>query len=88
MTLLEVEELTRYWIEHPPLHIAMAAFLGVRRRGKRGRPAGGSGPASRNTDPASLLAELGAPGLGAGDVHAGLPPVMLDFTALKHQTSS
>ncbi len=29
MTLLEVEELTRYWIEHPPLHLMVAAHLGL-----------------------------------------------------------
>ena len=29
MTLLEVEELTRYWIEHPPLHLMVAAYLGL-----------------------------------------------------------
>jgi hypothetical protein len=29
MTLLEVEELTRYWIDHPPPHLLIAAYLGL-----------------------------------------------------------
>ena len=27
MTLLEVEELTHYWSEHPPVHLLLAAFM-------------------------------------------------------------
>jgi hypothetical protein len=75
MTLLEVEELATYWGEHPPLHIMLAAYLGL--HGPKG-----SRLAPRNRDPASLLAELGL-GFGNGDVHAGFAPVVLDFAALR-----
>jgi hypothetical protein len=29
MTVFDVEELHRYWQKHPPLHLMLAAFLGV-----------------------------------------------------------
>ena len=29
MTLFDFEELTKYWAEHPPLHIMVAAYLGA-----------------------------------------------------------
>jgi hypothetical protein len=29
MTLLDFEELTSYWAEHPPVHILVAAYLGI-----------------------------------------------------------
>ena len=75
MTLPEVAELTDYWATHPPVHIALAAFLGI--KGRR-HP--------RTTSSAdTLLSELGA-GFAAGDVHAGLPPVSLDFAALMRGT--
>lgn len=80
MTLLEVEELTKYWTEHPPLHIAVAAYLGIRHPHAKGRRAPGAAPTGQRS--ASLLAELG-PGFSAGDVHAGLPTVVLDVTALR-----
>jgi hypothetical protein len=75
MTLFEVAELTGYWAEHPPVHIALAGFLGI--RGRR--------PVPKAPSPApSLHAVLGAlgPGFAAGAVDAGLPPVVLDFAAL------
>ena len=28
MTLLDVEELARYWADHPPAHLLLAAFIG------------------------------------------------------------
>jgi len=34
-----------------------------------------------------LLAELG-PGFGPGDVHAGLTPVVLDFTELRRRAGA
>ena len=86
MTLLEVEELTRYWDRHPPLHIAVAAYLGLGRAGTPSRRAGRRAQKSGSGDPVSLLAELG-PGFGAGDVHAGLAPVVHDFAALRRKAS-
>lgn len=80
MTLLEVEELTKYWTDHPPLHIAVAAYLGIRHPHTQGRRAPGAAPTGPRS--ASLLAELG-PGFSAGDVHAGLPAVALDAAALR-----
>ncbi len=91
MTLLEVEELTRYWIEHPPLHLMVAAYLGL---GKgSGSPARSKivahdplvrGPLVRGakSEVGAILAELG-PRIAAGDVHAGFAPVVLDFAELK-----
>jgi hypothetical protein len=95
MTLAEVEELTRYWSEHPPLHLMVAAYLGV---GK------GNGSGERSTlvadDPLreplasgaksqvdAILAELG-PRIVSGDVHAGFDPVLLDFAELKRRTQT
>lgn len=30
LTLFEVEELVTYWMEHPPVHLSVAAFLGTK----------------------------------------------------------
>jgi hypothetical protein len=85
MTLFDFEELTEYWVEHPPVHILVGAYLGA---GKQQRKRVGSAAANskRQTggDIQELLAELG-PGFGAGDVHAGLPGVVLDFSELKRR---
>ena len=85
MTLFDLEELTAYWAEHPPLHILVGAYLGI---GKHRRKGESSAPESQrtaaNSDMAALLAELG-PGFGAGDVHAGLAPVVLDFSELQRR---
>ncbi|HVH76765.1 MAG TPA: hypothetical protein VM755_17755 [Stellaceae bacterium] len=71
MTLHEVEELFAYWAAHPPLHLMVAACLGIR-PGKRAPGVSGE---------AALLAQLGA-GFVKGDVHRGLPPAILDFAEL------
>jgi hypothetical protein len=86
MTLLDVEELTRYWIDHPPLHLMVAAYLGVARtKGERTSP--GRSKIGRYGDVRMVLAELG-PSFATGDVHAGLAPVTLDFAEPKRQTKS
>jgi len=85
MTLLDVEELTRYWIDHPPLHLMVAAYLSAGESGKRIRSGSLSSvtPARReNLDIGAVLAELGSSFAGR-DVHVGLAPVVLDFTELK-----
>ena len=88
MTLFDFEELTKYWAEHPPLHILVGAYLGAGKQQRRG-----TGPrldSSRNTagsNPAEVLAELG-PGFHTGDVHAGLMPVVLDFAELRRQAAN
>jgi hypothetical protein len=87
MTLLQVEELATYWAQHPPTHLLVAAYLGV---GKDGRPptrresAGLMQTSSSDAD--AMVAQLG-PGFSAGDVHAGLSPVVLDFAELRRRSA-
>jgi len=83
MTLFDFEELTAYWVEHPPVHILVGAYLGAGKHQRRRTPSGGSGSGrAANSDLGGILAELG-PGFGTGDVHAGLPGVVLDFAELR-----
>jgi hypothetical protein len=82
MTLFQVEELTSYWAQHPPLHLLVAAYTGVERRKHSSTPPAFSGQRrGPRSDAGPMLAQLG-PGFNAGDVHAGLPPVVLDFSEL------
>jgi hypothetical protein len=88
MTLLDVEELTRYWVDHPPLHLMVAAHLGVG-KGNGRRMLSGPAAAARpgtgaNSDLDTVLAELG-PSFADGNVHAGLAPAVLDFAELKRR---
>ncbi len=85
MTLFDFEELTAYWAEHPPLHILVGAYLGIGKY-RRQRMPSPSGSPSHPADPdlEALLAELGT-GFGAGDVHAGLAPVVLNFAELRRR---
>jgi hypothetical protein len=88
MTLFDFEELTAYWVEHPPVHILVGAYLGVGKRQRKPIPSAGSRPGrAPSSDLPTILAELG-PGFGAGDVHAGLPGVVLDFSELRRQVRS
>jgi len=88
MTLFQVEELTSYWAKHPPLHLLVAAYLGV---GKDRRPQVPPAFMERGQRPQSdadtVLARLG-PGFSARDVHAGLTPVALDFAELRRRSAS
>ena len=85
MTLFQIEELTSYWAQHPPLHLLIAAYLGVGKN-KQGRlPSMSTGRGQRlSSDSSSSLAQLG-PGFCIGDVDAGLSPVILDFAELRLQ---
>lgn len=88
MTLLQVEELTSYWARHPPLHLLVAAYLGPRnakRCAASSTIAGQDKPTG--ADVGSMLARLG-PGFAAGDVHAGLSPVILDFAELRRTSGT
>ena len=83
MTLFQVEELTSYWARHPPLHLLVAAYLGVGKdRRAQMPPASFEREQRPHPDAVSVLARLG-PGFGAGDVHAGLTPAVLDFAELR-----
>ena len=87
MTLLEVEELTQYWINHPPLHLMVAAYLGISNANtKRTRPRGGPSisPNDNSFDIGTALAEL-RPSFSKRNVHAGLAAVVLDFAELKRR---
>ena len=86
MTLLDVEELTRYWINHPPLHLMVAAYLGVGKRTRFGSLAPTPSVTPKNLDMGTALAELGS-GFAGGDVHSGLAPVVLDFSELKRRVT-
>lgn len=88
MTLFDVEELTRYWIDHPPLHLMVSAYLGVgkaRRRDAASPGVQGVEACSPGANVGQLLAELG-PAFTNCDVHTGLHPVVLDFAELRRQT--
>jgi hypothetical protein len=83
MTLFQIEELTSYWAEHPPVHLLVAAYLGITKNKNARLPSTSMVRGERpNSDSSSLLARLG-PGFGAGDVNAGLSPVVLDFAELR-----
>ena len=79
MTLSEVEELCRYWADHPPLHVLAGALLGRKRRSAE--------PAAAPRGTEWLLAELG-PGFAAGTIQRDLPPVVLDFEQLRIKAAS
>jgi hypothetical protein len=93
MTLLDVGELTAYWAEHPPLHMLVAAYLGVGKEKRPRKPSALSDEASSkfgnkmSPDIPSLLAELG-PGFDARNIHAGLAPAVLDFTELRRRATA
>ncbi|TMJ67293.1 MAG: hypothetical protein E6G83_08045 [Alphaproteobacteria bacterium] len=83
MTLFQIEELTCYWAQHPPLHLLIAAYLGVGKTKNALLPSTSMGQGQQpNSDSGSLLAQLG-PGFDAGEVDAGLSPVVLDFAELR-----
>jgi cation transporter-like permease len=89
MTLLDVEELTSYWAEHPPVHVLVAAYLGLngQKRSRISAKTSSGLVTGTGSDPSTLLAELG-PGFASGDVHAGLAPVELDFTELRRKAAT
>jgi hypothetical protein len=89
MTLFDLEELTAYWVEHPPVHILVGAYLGVGRHQRRRIPsgAGSRSAGAANSELQGILAKLG-PGFVTGDIHAGLPGVVLDFAELGRRARS
>lgn len=90
MTLFQVEELTHYWIDHPPLHLVIASYLGIgKQRSGHLAPPRPKASAGRTPDGnvARFLAEFGN-AFTNGDVHTGLNPVELDFAELRRKTSA
>ncbi len=84
MTLLEVDELMSYWLDHPPPHLMIAAYLGKRQTRQVPRL-----PRQVEACPDPVLAQLAAKwgaGFTSGDVHKGLGPVVLDFAELRLKT--
>ena len=83
MTLFQIDELTSYWAHHPPVHLLVAAYLGVSKNKNPRMPPTSMGRGQRSSsDSSSLLAQLG-PGFDLGDVNAGLSPAILDFAELR-----
>jgi hypothetical protein len=83
MTLFQIEELTSYWTQHPPVHLLVAAYLGLGKNSSARLPPASMGRGKQpSSDSGSLLAQLG-PGFGAGDVNGGLSPVIVDFAELR-----
>lgn len=88
MTLFQVEELTAYWAEHPPVHLLVAAYLGIsKEQHQRKPPAWITQGSSADSDLTAVLAQLGV-GFGPADIHTGLAPVVLDFTELQRRAES
>lgn len=54
LTLPEVEELLTYWADHPPTHILVAAYLGIKPKG--------SGSISKDEQDSSVAAFIGTMG--------------------------
>jgi hypothetical protein len=83
MTLFDVEELTQYWMDHPPTHLMIAAHLGA----GNGRRSSYTGICSGRGGIQQVLTELG-PAFTSGDVHVGLRPAVLDFSKLRQMNQS
>lgn len=56
MTLPRLSGMMEYWNEHPPLHILLAAFMGVK-PSRRGRPS------VSNQNPDQIMADFAAAGM-------------------------
>ena len=83
MTLFDIEELTRYWIDHPPTHLIIAACFGTKKARRNFHIA----TSREQGQTERLLTELG-PGFTRRNVHAGLRPVVLDFSRLRRMGQS
>lgn len=87
MTLLDYEELCGYWADHPPVHLSVAAYLGIGRRpGGATRPSSSphssSSPSSPSTN-SGLHELLASQGFAKGNLHDGCAEgVVLDFAGM------
>ena len=77
MTLFQVEELCQYWGDHPPVHLLLAGFMGVK---PMGRQLTAAAPRPELTLP-SVRVLAAIPGLqpAAAD---DLPPAIFDAAEL------
>jgi hypothetical protein len=86
MTLFQVEELTSYWVRHPPLHLLIGAHLGIGQNKEIPMNANSTRAGEpRSSEIGSMLSRIG-PGFSVGDVHVGLSPVILYFAELARRT--
>jgi len=86
MTLFDVEELCLYWSRHPPIHVMLAAFLGVKSEEPAVMP---QMPAAESTQPQQSMpysiALAGIPGVTAGTAESdGFTPIF-DVAELMRQ---
>jgi hypothetical protein len=88
MTLFQVEELTSYWVQHPPLHLLIAAQLGVGTNKESPMPSNSTGQEQLSSSEVGSMLSCMGPGLSVGDVHAGLSSVILDFAELARRAAS
>jgi hypothetical protein len=81
MTLVDYEELCAYWAEHPPVHLMVAAYLGVGEdKPQAVRPAAAP-PSQVNTLPLMGVHHV-------RDYYHGLGAPILDFEELKKQAQA
>ena len=59
MTLFQVDELTSYWTRYPPLHLLIAAYLGVGRDKHQRPPPVSARAAQRPSSDAGSMLSLG-----------------------------
>jgi hypothetical protein len=90
MTLFDVEELTSYWTAHPPVHLSVAAYLGIGAKAASSPTAVSSpqatAPSQVKSNDLPTVQMLGAPGFAMGDVYAGLAEEqILDWNELKRR---
>ncbi len=81
MTLMEFEELCSYWVDHPPVHILVAAFMGHKPQNDIALP-----PPEEPWRQAIAGAQLlSVPGMIGGEPDP-LPAPIWDFDALMRET--
>lgn len=78
MTLFQVDELCTYWHEHPPVHLLVAGFMGVKSEPRMSSYA----PPERPTEALPVTRMLSAiPGLEPGSID-DLPTPIFDAAEL------
>jgi hypothetical protein len=80
MTIFQVEEIFAYHAEHPPVHLMVAAYLGVKPSTRSERNSSKNGVDEFDANQAAGF--LMAAGFGMGNVHAGLGTPTFDVDEL------